>query len=1461
MLAGTNRRSYFETLMDNYERVLELQESTENASGQLAEANQVRVESLEGIRGQLEVTKEALYGTILTDEGMKSILKGTDAFLQGVTSLIQFIKDNAIPTLTALGTTLALIELKMYAQGKGGVAFLQGKISDFVVGLGSAIESMGGAGKTVNILSKSFELSAFQVGLAKVAMGGLAVVAATLAVKVGVELYKAFKNATPSVEELQSKLNDLKSSMQEYNQAQEKFESVKVDVSSMKEMVNTINDENASWKEQQELTQQVNEKLAQHASSYSSIEGLLKNENIALETRIALLEKQAEIEANSAQLDTLGQLREKDGILGLSGTVIDQLGNSVDKALEELNSASVLATHYTDEIARLGDQANKELIGTAESYQKQLAERKSTVEQMAQLYLEYFSLVSSVKDKADPIEYKGWMDQLNAVKQALEQASEDYGVELKLYLDTASLMEQSEEVNGAVESVVNKISELSASMNEGVEAQGLTTSINSLVEEMGALEEGSEDANTVLKHLHSIFSDMPDDVDTLSEAIGYLNGKLDETSNSANMKGFNESYLGALEGIEDARELLDSFKDGLTTNEMRSLFDSDLLADYNGVLTDSVSIQEHLNNKIAEMQGVAADAYFEMNKNSEEFWNNQIKNSQSWIDYEKQTQDELTQHLADSFGIRLQDFEVYINEKGGLRDVDLSNAKNLSEAERIVNSDLNSQLLTLFAGFVNEKADARIDDMDNVVAFLKAQEGEEIKTIQQLAQLWNEYYNAKKAEINATISTLKKVDVTATQVKTDALNQMNDILSQKGLTNPNNHYQSLYGQATQLSQDVQKATQELEQLETENNKFQSVLNKLNNYGGSATNTLKQNYVGANSNSFGGSSGSGSGSSSGKGSSGSSSSEKEVADLELAIDRYYELNDALEDVNNALEKNSIQRDNANTIEEYNKLVEEEIKLTNQKIQALENLRKEQEKEASELKSALSSQGIAFDGSGNITNYSQRLQQLQDQANKLSGTAKETAIANVNAVKDMIDEYTTLTNSTIPGTTNQILEMQKAIENIRKEQEEMVKQVEKLGERYYTVLQAITKIDNQLSLISAKQENAHGQERVELLNQEIELLKEKQKLIQQQQKEMTVEATELYEELKSLNVEFDEDGYIKNYDSLIKKLKDQANKLVGDARDGKVEEAEKLIELIEKYDDLVKDSLPSLGVEWIELNNEIIALEKSKLETVADVEKQITNAITSELQKRTDATKKEIEKQKQLYLDVYEEEDYQTELAKEQRKLDEIQQQINNLARDTSLAGQLKLQDLMQQYQEQQDVINNMIRDHEKQQGSDRFDEEMDKLDEKLENALEPENMAQLVADALTTGLVTVGDEIIQLDQLMADFAVESEGAITALSNTIRAEMVESLREAQGLINDLGMSYRALIGYNETLSQTRASQNVNSATSRSIAPSVEFNAPILTVEGDITQDIDSRLSDLATQVQNTVMKTVTKALNTV
>ena len=53
---------------------------------------------------------------------------------------------------------------------------------------------------------------------------------------------------------------------------------------------------------------------------------------------------------------------------------------------------------------------------------------------------------------------------------------------------------------------------------------------------------------------------------------------------------------------------------------------------------------------------------------------------------------------------------------------------------------------------------------------------------------------------------------------------------------------------------------------------------------------------------------------------------------------------------------------------------------------------------------------------------------------------------------------------------------------------------------------------------------------------------------------------------------------------------------------------------------------------------------------------------------------------------------------------------------------------------------MIRDKEKENGNNRFDEEMDKLDQELEEALDPQNIADLVNKALVDGFVTIGDEV-------------------------------------------------------------------------------------------------------------------------
>ena len=162
-----------------------------------------------------------------------------------------------------------------------------------------------------------------------------------------------------------------------------------------------------------------------------------------------------------------------------------------------------------------------------------------------------------------------------------------------------------------------------------------------------------------------IYDEIGDEVEGATDDVEGMKAATDDLAESASsVKQANSEYLEALEGIEEAYKILDSFKEGLSTSELRDIFDSDLMADYNGALSDSVAIQEHLNSKIEEMQETASNAYFDMNRNSADFWNNQIKNSQSWLDYEKQTQDKYTQYVADTFGIQLEDFQNYISAEG-----------------------------------------------------------------------------------------------------------------------------------------------------------------------------------------------------------------------------------------------------------------------------------------------------------------------------------------------------------------------------------------------------------------------------------------------------------------------------------------------------------------------------------------------------------------------------------------------------------------------------------------------------------------------------------------------------------------------------------------------------------------------------------------------------------------------------
>ena len=733
--------------------------------------------------------------------------------------------------------------------------------------------------------------------------------------------------------------------------------------------------------------------------------------------------------------------------------------------------------------------------------------------------------------------------------------------------------------------------------------------------------------------------------------------------------------------------------------------------------------------------------------------------------------------------------------------------------------------------------------------------------------MWETYYNAKKAEIQNSLALLS-----------------NDIKA-------GNPYEDQGNLTPAQSAQLANLNKQMVNLEKSAAAMGNFFSSVNTSFKGVSSGLSQ--ASASVGKIGSGTGSGSGSSSsGKGSS-SGGSGKDVADLELLTDRYYKLNAVLTEVEKNLDKNRALQEQVSSKEEYKKLVEEEISLLKQKKTALENILKEQQKERQELKSTLSNSGFKFDSNGNITNAMERLQALTKAANSLSGEAKEAAIEQVKALQDLIEAYDKLDDDTIPSTELEILELAKDITDLNKTLEENLKLIDNLGDKYFNLLRKIAKVDNALSLNQAKQQNAHGKERAELLREEVELLQKRQKLVEQQKAETQKEVNEVKNELTKNGVKFNSDGTISNYDQLVKQLQDKANSLVGDSQDEAIENAENILDLIDKYVTLTEDTLPDLDVAWQDYANNIKEAQESIAKVVEETQKEISNAYQKYQNERYSKLKESLQKEKDAYNKAYEEEDFERDLSKQQRTLDELAQQIAIYSRDTSLAGQQRLEELKKEYEAQQEVLNDMIRDKEKDLTNERFDEEIDKVDKELEDLLSAENIAKVVNEALQTGVIDLGDTVMNLNDFMLQSIQDQEEAYFALGSTIKDELIGNLETAKSLIQDMSvipvlsgvnnysrsstvapltdvvsnrlqasMYEQELILQDELSSLiSRMQTNVSTADLSNInrlqSNAITVEMPV-TVQGNLDNVTLDLLESRLTKQQDTIIKTISKAL---
>ena len=430
------------------------------------------------------------------------------------------------------------------------------------------------------------------------------------------------------------------------------------------------------------------------------------------------------------------------------------------------------------------------------------------------------------------------------------------------------------------------------------------------------------------------------------------------------------------------------------------------------------------------------------------------------------------------------------------------------------------------------------------------------------------------------------------------------------------------------------------------------------------------------------------------------------------------------------------------------------------------------------------------------------------------------------------------------------------------EKVVEDLEDIRDMFYDIDNALKDVDNSLTLVETKMEHAFGDEYLNLHKQKMQLLQEQGNLLQDQIRAYEDEASRLRDELSSEGFQFDANGSLTNYMAKFDSLRGWANSLVGDEKENAKQHVQDLMDKVNEYTDLIKDQIPQATNEWEDMVNQIKEAERELAETATDSQKEVGDALEHYLDKRYESIKTELEKEKELYEKEYEENEYADSLAEEQRKLDEIQQQINNLMRDTSEAGRLKLEDLKKQYLDQQEAINDMIKEHQKDQISSRFDEEMDNLDKELDDLLTPENLVEMINQGITSGMITIGDEVVELSGVMDTWLNETGDGLYAIGDILRTELCENLLTAKSLLADMGITS---LGVQSSATQALASSEGLLArgslvSSQNVAQSVVFEAPLLTIEGNVSQDTLPEIQTMIKKAQEEVIAKIAKQLNT-
>lgn len=379
---------------------------------------------------------------------------------------------------------------------------------------------------------------------------------------------------------------------------------------------------------------------------------------------------------------------------------------------------------------------------------------------------------------------------------------------------------------------------------------------------------------------------------------------------------------------------------------------------------------------------------------------------------------------------------------------------------------------------------------------------------------------------------------------------------------------------------------------------------------------------------------------------------------------------------------------------------------------------------------------------------------------------------------------------------------------KNTEKEIADLEDLTNRYYNLEDAINDYSNALKINKLLQENSTGTTKINLMKEELGLYQKQAEAVKKLNEEQKREANELKSILANQGVSFDNKGDISNYNAILTSKRNWANSLSGDAKESAKEQVKALAEQLKRYDELVNKLIPAQEDEWQSLNNTIKEVYKTQAKLVADQEKQIYDTIKYFAERATEAKKKEIDKQIELLNKSYDDESKDEDLNKQRQKVTELMNEMAKYENSVDAKGKARYQQLVSEYEAQQLELNNIIKESQKELMLSSMEKEKEKLDEELEDLLSPANMNKLIADALNSGMVEIGGEVVDLQKAMTSMLSETTIGTQTLIQT-NNEWIASLKEAISLYSNIS-GINSNIGLNTSINGLSGARGVDSRT---------------------------------------------------